>query len=145
MIHLYKLRGFNFRILSFLVFILNAIIISAQCPGSPATTLGGKVFKDQNFDGVDDGGVGWEGITVSLFNNSGLVTTTTTNSSGNYAFPGLTFGTYRIEFSSSTADCVLFPTQSGSNRGNVQFYSAGTCSANVGYGNPDHPNNLYLT
>ena len=63
------------------------------CTGS----ICGKVVKDSNCDGNLAGDVGIAGVTVTLKNASGMVVaTTTTDTYGNYCFPGLAKGTYTV-------------------------------------------------
>jgi uncharacterized repeat protein (TIGR01451 family) len=69
-------------------------------------TIGDLVFLDQNLDGTFNGSdSGISGVQINLFldlNNNGIVDvgetsqTTTTNSSGNYIFTGLTIGSQYI-------------------------------------------------
>ncbi len=64
------------------------------------SVLGNYVWLDQDRDGIQDAGEsGRGGITVRLLNCSGTVLdTTTTSSSGSYAFAGLPSGNYMLEF-----------------------------------------------
>jgi len=63
------------------------------CTGS----ICGKVVKDSNCDGNLAGDTGIAGVTVTLKNASGMiVATTTTDTGGNYCFPGLAKGTYTV-------------------------------------------------
>ena len=83
----------------------------------PTAALGSTVFLDANRDGLlDNGETGVAGVTVELLNGTGtsVLATTTTNSSGTYAFTGLNAGAYEVEFVSPTGD--QFTTQGvGSN------------------------------
>lgn len=63
-------------------------------------TLAGRVFNDDNADGVQNRGEdGIPNITIQLFDASGstLITTTTTDFFGNYSFIGLPDGTFNLE------------------------------------------------
>ncbi len=63
-------------------------------------TLGDRVWRDDNQDGVQNAGEpGVAGITVSLFNNAGtLIGTTVTDAYGNYLFDNLSASTYSVGF-----------------------------------------------
>ena len=107
----------------------------APCSGSTAT-IGGNVFEDTDFDGVDAGSseVGVGGIIVKIYDNSGaLVATTTTDNEGDYLFTGLTDAIYRVEFElPSAVQCWAKPSVSGVNNSTtVQFIAPGSC-ANLG-------------
>jgi hypothetical protein len=62
-------------------------------------TIGGEVFNDLNGNGVlNTNDAGLPGVTVELTNNATHdVTTTTTDTAGNYAFAGLAAGTYTVQ------------------------------------------------
>jgi uncharacterized protein (DUF2141 family) len=66
-----------------------------------AYSVGDRVFRDVNGDGVFDAGdTGMGGITVQLFDNESHVrATTVTSESGHYTFYRLAAGDYRIRFS----------------------------------------------
>jgi protocatechuate 3,4-dioxygenase beta subunit len=74
-----------------------------------STTLGNYVWDDANGNGLQDPTeAGIAGVTVTLFNNSGVpVATTVTDNAGNYLFKDLTPGTYTIGF---TAPIGFIPT-----------------------------------
>ena len=61
-------------------------------------SLSGKVFTDTDGDGnLDNGESGLSGVTISLKDaNGNKITSTTTNSSGNYSFGNLSPGTYQL-------------------------------------------------
>jgi uncharacterized repeat protein (TIGR01451 family) len=64
------------------------------------STIGGTLWNDRNGDGILDAGetARYAGVTVVLRDSNGnVVATTTTDASGNYAFPGLPDGTYSID------------------------------------------------
>jgi protocatechuate 3,4-dioxygenase beta subunit len=71
-------------------------------PTTVTYSVGDKVWKDTDGDGVQDSGEpGISGVTVQLLNSSGTVLATdTTDSSGNYGFSGLASGTYKVKVSS---------------------------------------------
>ncbi len=64
--------------------------------------VGNYVWYDRNHDGVQDnaaGETGVPGITVTLLQNSGVVSTTFTDSTGHYSFTNLVSGTgYTVRF-----------------------------------------------
>ncbi len=70
----------------------------------PSLTVGDRVWKDANANGLQDSGeVGISGVTVQLLNSGGtVIATTTTNSSGNYSFGGLAAGTYTVKIVASS-------------------------------------------
>jgi hypothetical protein len=97
--------------------------------------ISGVVFRDFNGDGVlQTASASYEepsisGITVSAYNAANtLVGTTTTSSTGTYAFSGLTLPV-RIEFTGLPTGFYTSKVGS-SNASSVQFYSAATTSAN---------------
>ncbi|MDT8333626.1 SdrD B-like domain-containing protein [Roseomonas gilardii] len=64
-------------------------------------SLGDRVFLDRNANGIQDAeDTGIAGLRVTLLDASGMATgqTTTTDANGNYLFPSLVPGTYRIRF-----------------------------------------------
>ena len=65
----------------------------------PAFSVGDRVWKDTDGDGVQDSGeVGLSGVTVQLLNSANtVVATATTNSSGNYSFTNIATGTYTVK------------------------------------------------
>ncbi len=87
-----------------------------------AQDIGDFVWYDTNGDGQQDGGeVGIEGVTVTLFDEDGLiVATTTTDENGYYLFEDVPLGTgYCVSFDESTEvdgydDLVFSPGDSGS-------------------------------
>lgn len=83
---------------NFYVFIDDITISSPVTCGTGS--IGDFVWNDANMNGiqdVDEAGIG--GVTVSLLDNNGsLITTTTTNSSGIYAFNNLVAGSYQVQF-----------------------------------------------
>lgn len=98
-------------------------------PPSGTNTLGNYVWFDQDQDGVQDGSErGVPGVTVSLFNSTGVfIKSTTTDNNGLYLFAGVADGTYSVEFS-NIPQGMAFTTQSVSN-------DATGSDANVLYGN----------
>jgi uncharacterized surface anchored protein len=66
--------------------------------------LGDKVWYDTNKNGAQDAGeAGVQGVKVSLLDAAGnVVTTQTTDASGNYLFTNLKPGTYSVQFDKAT-------------------------------------------
>ncbi|GAA3402318.1 SdrD B-like domain-containing protein [Paenibacillus hodogayensis] len=83
--------------------------------------IGDFVWIDTNKDGIQNNGeVGLNGVTVSLYNDSGaLLTTTTTREidgkAGSYLFTGLNAGTYKVKFTLPSG-YAFSPLQAGSDR-----------------------------
>ncbi|NVJ66603.1 MAG: carboxypeptidase regulatory-like domain-containing protein [Gammaproteobacteria bacterium] len=85
------------------------VILSAVVIQVGTNILEGRVFEDINYGGgvgrnfVDANGAGVEGATVEIYNNAGtLVDTTTTDSDGEYQFPGINNGSYQIRVVNSS-------------------------------------------
>ncbi len=82
---------------------------------SGPSSLGDRVWVDVNSNGVQDGGeVGLTGVTVHLYQSDGttLITSTTTDYTGNYSFTGLAPATYVVTFVQPTG-YLLSPTGAG--------------------------------
>ena len=81
----------------------------------PLATLGDKVWRDDDNDGIQDvGEPGLAGVTVTLYNNSGnVVGTTVTDAYGNYLFDNLQPGTYQVGFTAPPN--YTFTTQTNDN------------------------------
>ncbi|MBL7818547.1 MAG: carboxypeptidase regulatory-like domain-containing protein [Saprospiraceae bacterium] len=77
-------------------------------------SIGDFVFCDNNNNAVfDNGDIPISGVTVTLCDASGqVITTTTSNLSGNYTFSFLTTGTYIVKFPATLADGKNITTQS---------------------------------
>ena len=87
---------------------------------SPTTygTIGDRVWFDNNANGIQDAGeIGISGVTVKLRNSSGtVISTTTTNSSGNYLFSSVPApANYSVEFPLSISVGTLTTALVGSN------------------------------
>ncbi len=66
---------------------------------STLASISGRVYRDNNNDGIPNGAeAGIDAQLIELLDSTGttVVATTTTDSLGNYAFLGLTPGTYRV-------------------------------------------------
>jgi hypothetical protein len=65
----------------------------------PPASIGDYVWNDLDKDGIQDAGeLGIGGVSVNLYDGSGLVASTVTDGSGYYLFTGLTPGDYYLEF-----------------------------------------------
>jgi choice-of-anchor A domain-containing protein/uncharacterized repeat protein (TIGR01451 family)/TQXA domain-containing protein len=74
------------------------------CQSQLKSSLGDKVWIDANKNGIQDSGeAGLAGVTVSLYDcSSNLISTTTTDSNGNYLFSNLSAGSYTVVFAKPT-------------------------------------------
>jgi hypothetical protein len=79
-------------------------------------SLGDRVWRDNNGNGIQDAGEpGVAGISVQLRDcNGNVLSTTTTNSNGNYNFPNLNAGCYVVRFTNISGFAISPPNQ-GSN------------------------------
>ncbi len=77
---------------------------TATAPVGRLASLGDFVWNDLNNNGqYETGELGFDGLTVTLFNNGTVVTTTTTANGGLYSFTGLTPGVpYSVGFTAPT-------------------------------------------
>jgi hypothetical protein len=92
-------------------FKIDQVRIDGACT-SQTGSIGDRVWKDVDGDGVQDSGeVGISGVSVQLLNSGGtVIATQTTNSSGNYLFSGLAAGTYKVKVVSTTLPSGYAPT-----------------------------------
>jgi len=91
--------------------------------------LGDKVWYDVDQDGIQDANeTGVSGVTVTLYQNDGVtvISTTTTNTFGDYIFNGLAQGQYVVGFSNLPLGYVLTTT--------IGTDSTTNSDANVGTG-----------
>jgi hypothetical protein len=72
--------------------------------GSGTASIGDRVWRDTDGDGIQDGGEsGYAGVTVLLESCSGnTLASTVTDANGNYLFSNLAAGNYEVEFESPT-------------------------------------------
>ena len=94
----------------------------------PLASLGDRVWRDDNKDGIQDAGEpGVAGITVTLYNNAGAaISSTVTDAYGNYLFDNLTAGTYQVGFTLPTN--YSFTTQTNNTDNTV--LTGGSTAAN---------------
>lgn len=80
-----------------------------------AASLGSRVWEDSNGNGVQDSGEpGLAAATVQLLDgNNAVITTTTTNASGNFQFTQLFQGNYRLSFVAPAGYQFTMPDQGG--------------------------------
>ena len=97
----------------------------------PLATLGDKVWRDDNANGLQDAGEpGVAGITVSLFNNAGtLIGTTVTDAYGYYVFENLVAGNYSAGFT-LPANYTFTTQTNAADDGNTTGYGATATSIN---------------
>ncbi|NUM71160.1 MAG: choice-of-anchor A family protein [Ignavibacteriaceae bacterium] len=88
----------------------------ACTPNTSTGSLGDKVWNDTDNDGVQDAGeAGIANVTVKLYDcNNNLISTTTTNASGNYLFSNLAAGDYKVKFELPSG-YVFSPKDQGGN------------------------------
>ncbi len=81
----------------------------------PFASIGNKVWEDLDEDGIQDAGEpGVQGVTVTLYDCSGvLIRSTTTDATGRYFFGGLPTGDYYVVFSNLPSGYVLSPQDAG--------------------------------
>lgn len=85
-------------------------------PANAKNALGNYVWFDADSDGIQDATeIGVPGVTVNLYNSSGVfITSTTTNMNGEYLFTGISDGTYSVGFA-NLPNGYNFTTKSATN------------------------------
>src|SRR6185369_5638623 len=131
------------------LFKVDQVRIDGACTTqTPTGSIGTRVWKDSDSDGVQDSTeTGLNGVSVQLLNSSGTVLATqTTSGNGDYLFTGLASGTYTVKVVSSTlpsgatqtydldgtgtAHTAAVTLSAGQNRTDVDFgYRLPTCTA----------------
>jgi hypothetical protein len=108
-------------------------------------SIGDRVWKDTDRDGVQDSGEpGLSGVTVQLVNSGGtVVATTTTNSSGNYSFANLPGGNYTVKVVSSSVPAGLTPSYDldGISTAHQASFSLTSSRTDVDFGYKSQPTN----
>ncbi len=102
---------------NFYLFIDDAKITAVACAAGSAS-IGNRVWNDVNANGIQDASetAGLTGVTVKLKNSTGtVISTTNTDASGNYLFPGLAAGSYQVEFPTKLSTSTLTPANIGTN------------------------------
>ncbi len=118
------------------------LAMPAPCPGGPGV-IGGKVFGDFNYNGLDDQVSPLPDVKVYLFGcdadgASVLLDSTTTDGLGQYFFSGLTDGVaYRLEFAPPAGPGYIAAPAGADHGGAVQTVTAPSCDANAAFTHPD--------
>ena len=115
---------------------------------STSYPISGNVFNDLTNLGVKDvTDTGLTGIKVYLYDSTGttLLATATTDGSGNYTFPGMPNGTYRIKVDTTTLPSASFTEtyESDSSINNaIQATVSGGPSINNDFGFHEYPGSI---
>jgi len=88
----------------------------------------GTKYEDVDGDGEGENGV--PGITIELYNATGLVRTTTTGANGNYCFDGLPLGDYTVKEVLGAGWCTVDPV-SGERSVHLGYGDSGIISAGI--------------
>ena len=94
-------------------FKVDMVRIDGSCtPAAQLGSIGDRVWKDNDRDGVQDSGEGGiVGVTVQLLSSSGaILDTTTTDCNGYYSFTNLAAGNYKVKVVSSELPSGMTPT-----------------------------------
>lgn len=114
-------------------------------------SLGDRVWKDDNGNGIQDPGeVGVAGVTLTLVNAAGqVVATTTTDALGNYKFSNLTPGNYTVRITPPSNYTLSAKTQGSDINLDSDFdptsYTTGTVTLNSGQNRTDIDAGLKFT
>ncbi|MCP5426278.1 MAG: carboxypeptidase regulatory-like domain-containing protein, partial [Gammaproteobacteria bacterium] len=97
--------------------------------------VSGAVFADSDQDGVQDAGEGGlAGITVALRDSTGaVVATTTTDSNGDYSFPDVPAGAYRVVVTDSGHLLDGYTATSGLDQRDLTVSDGATSEVDFGY------------
>lgn len=110
---------------------------------TPPASLGDRVWKDDDGDGVQDPGeVGIAGVTLVLYNSAGqIVGTTTTDAFGFYKFSNLAPGTYTVRIVPPANYTLSAKDQGGNDDTDSDFdpitYTTGTVTLTAGQNRTD--------
>ena len=106
-----------------------------QTTTAPATAaIGDLIWNDINGNGIQETGEpGVQGVTVQLLGSDGttVVTTTTTDASGNYSFINLPAGTYYVQFNAPSGLTFTTKNAAGSTTANDSNVNVGTGSTDA--------------
>lgn len=126
---------------------LDAFCLNATPPAS----LGDRVWKDDNGNGIQDAGeVGISGVTLTLLNAAGqVVATTTTDATGFYKFANLAPGNYTVRVV-PPANYSLSPKSQGGNTAldsdfDIVSYTTGSVTLTAGQNRTDIDAGLKFT
>jgi hypothetical protein len=116
-------------------------------PPAGTASLGNKVWNDLDNDGNQDAGeIGMAGVTVTLYDATGnIVSSTTTDANGEYSFVGLTPGDYSVGFTNLPAGFSFSPVDAdatginGANNSDVNPLTGRTTTVSLtaGQNNPN--------
>ena len=131
----------------------NTMKIDAFCLTAiaPISSIGDRVWKDTDADGIQDAGeVGVAGITLVLLNSAGQpIATTTTDAFGNYKFSGLPAGDYSVRITPPANYSLSAKTQGGDTNLDSDFdpatYTTGTVTLAAGQNRTDIDAGLKFT
>jgi protocatechuate 3,4-dioxygenase beta subunit len=124
-----------------------ATVTITQCYAS----LGDRVWKDDNGNGIQDTGeVGVAGVTLVLLNSTGqVVATTTTDANGNYIFKNLPPGNYSVRITPPSNYTLSAKTQGSDTNLDSDFdpvtYTTGTVTLVAGQNRTDIDAGLKFT
>ena len=81
-----------------------AMVLSPQAQVVVSNSIGDTVFIDYNNNDLPDAGEGAPGVTMTLYNDTGVtvLATTVTDAGGQYLFAGLATGTYVVAVATNT-------------------------------------------
>ncbi len=122
----------SYTLLVIVFFLMLSSNVFGQIASCSGDDIGGTVFREYSANGVQDTGEpGVEGVIVNIYDDTGLVATTTTEADGSYAFTALTAGaTYRLEFDLPSG--LYSSPVGGDSPTSVQFLTTGNCASNFG-------------
>lgn len=117
----------------------NSSVLSADFRYSAALpSVSGTVWSDTNRNGIlETGEPGLSGVTVALLDNSGnVVATTTTVSSGAYAFSNVANGSYTVKVTDTRSVLRDYSSTTGGDTQSVTVSGAAVTGKNFGYYKP---------
>jgi len=115
-----------------------AVAYAQTACGTDPDDLGGTIWRDYNSDGIQDANeLGFDGVTVTAYDNDGNGVTTTVNTDGTYNFSDI-FATethIRLEFS-GLPDWMESSVHGTNSDTTVQIHTTATCDADLAVQNP---------